>query len=414
MAKKFLTNLDLAKNQILNVALQNLATAPSSPVAGQIYFNTTDVRIYFWDGTAWVDVSGDLRSVIGGSGLTATYSADGDEVTLDVNVDSVGIEINADTLRLKDLGVKTAKIEDSAVTTVKINNNAVTLAKFQQIAALKLLANVTGSAANVQEVDIKTVIDSTASDTNLPTSKAVKDYVDTKVVGLGNLEGGWDASTGSFPVGSTPTGLNVSGSGTKAGDYWYVTVAGTVDGEPFNIGDVIVAKIASASTSSKTDWIRLESNRDQATETIMGVAAIATQTETNNGSNDTDIVTPQKLAGRTATETRTGIAELATQAEVDAGTDDERIVTPLKLKTFLDTYQGGFKTTVAVTGTGSYTVTHNLNNTDVQVEVINASGETVLCDVTRTSANVVTLGFSWDSSLNASLNGNYRVLVKEQ
>lgn len=414
MAKKFLTNLDLAKNQILNVALQNLASAPASPVAGQIYFNTTDVRIYFWDGTAWVDVSGDLRSVIGGSGLTATYSADGDEVTLDVNVDNATIEINADTLRVKDLGIVTAKLNDSAVTTIKINNNAVTLAKIQQIGSLKVLANVTGSTANVQEVDIKTVVDGTAADTNLPTAKAVKDYVDAKVVGLGNLEGGWDASSGSFPVGSTPTGLNVSGAGTKAGDYWYVTVAGTVDSEAFNVGDVIVAKIASASTTLKADWIRLESNRDQATETVMGVASIATQTETNNGANDTDIVTPQKLAGRTATETRTGIAELATQAEVDAGTDDLRIVTPLKLKTFLDTYQGGFKATVAVTGSGSYTVTHNLNNTDVQVDVINPSGETVLCDVTRTSANVVTLGFSWDASLNASLNGNYRVLVKEQ
>jgi uncharacterized protein with beta-barrel porin domain len=80
----------------------------------------------------------------------------------------------------------------------------------------------------------------------------------------------------------------------------------------------------------------------------------------------------------------------------------------------LDTYQGGYKATVAVTGSGSYTVTHNLNNTDVNVQVFNAAGETVLCDVTRTSANVVTLGFSWDSSLNATLNGNYRVLVKEQ
>ena len=414
MAKKFLTSLDLAKNQILNVALQNLGTAPSSPVAGQIYFNTTDSRIYFWDGTAWVDISGNIKDIIAGSGLSRSIDAAGDVYTLDVNVDNATIEINADTLRVKDLGIVTAKLNDSAVTTVKINNNAVTLGKIQQIASLKVLANVTGSAADVQEVDIKTVIDNTASDTNMPTSKAVKDYVDTKVVGLGNLEGGWDASTGAFPVGSTPTGLNVSGAGTKVGDYWYVTVAGTVDGEPFNVGDVIVAKVASASTSSKADWIRLESNRDQASETVMGVAAIATQTETNNGSNDTDIVTPQKLAGRTATETRTGIAELATQAEVDAGTDDERIVTPLKLKTFLDTYQGGYKATVNVTGSGSYTVTHNLNNTDVQVEVINPSGETVLCDVTRTSANVVTLGFSWDSSLNASLNGNYRVLVKEQ
>jgi hypothetical protein len=408
MAKKFLTNLDLAKNQILNVALQNLASAPASPVAGQIYFNTTDVRIYFWDGTAWVDVSGDLRSVLGGSGLTATYSGDGDEVTLDVNVDNVTIEINADTLRIKDLGVSTAKIADSAVTTIKINNNAVTLAKLQQIGSLKVLANVTGSTANVAEVDIKTVVDGTASDANLPTTKAVKDYVDANIASLGNLEGGWNASSGSFPVGSSPT------AGTKAGDYWYVTTAGTTGGVAFNVGDVIVAKVNNASTSSAADWIQLEVNRDQATETVLGLVEIATQTETNTGTNDTAAVTPLKLAGRTATETRTGIAEIATQAETDAGTDDERIVTPLKLKTFLDTYQGGYKATVAVTGSGSYTVTHNLNNTDVNVQVFNAAGETVLCDVTRTSANVVTLGFSWDSSLNATLNGNYRVLVKEQ
>lgn len=36
-----------------------------------------------------------------------------------------------------------------------------------------------------------------------------------------------------------------------------------------------------------------------------------------------------------ATETVQGVAELATQGEVDAGTDDERIVTPLKLETKL-------------------------------------------------------------------------------
>jgi hypothetical protein len=386
MAKKFLTNLDLAKNQILNVALQNLASAPASPVAGQIYFNTTDVRIYFWDGTAWVDVSGDLRSVIGGSGLTATYTADGDEVTLDVNVDNATIEINADTLRVKDLGITTAKLADSAVTTIKINANAVTLGKIQQIAALRVLGNLSGSTADVAEVTVITDL-ANASSTTLATSSAVKTYVDANIGALGNLEGGWSAASGAFPVGSSPV------AGTKAGDYWYVTTAGTTGGVAFNVGDVIIAKVNNASTSSAADWIQLEVNRDQATETVLGLVEIATQTETNDGVSDTTAVTPAKLAGRTATE-----------AETNTGTDDARIVTPLKLKTNLATYK--YAANVSVTTAGNYTVTHNLGTTDVVVRVADSNAETVLCDVTATSANVVTLGFS-----GTPIAGTYRVIV---
>lgn len=397
MAKKFLTNLDLAKNQILNVALQNLASAPASPVAGQIYFNTTDVRIYFWDGTAWVDVSGDLRSVIGGSGLTATYTPDGDEVTLDVNVDNATIEINEDTLRVKDLGITTAKLADSSVTTVKINANAVTLGKIQQIAGLRVLGNLSGSTADVAEVTVITDLAS-ASSTTLATSASVKTYIDASIGALGNLEGGWSAASGAFPVGSSPV------SGTKAGDYWYVSTAGTTGGVAFNVGDVIIAKINNASTSSAADWIQLEVNRDQATETVLGLVEIATQTETDTGTNDTAAVTPLKLAGRTATESRTGIAELATQAETNTGTDDARIVTPLKLKTNLATYK--YAANVSVTTAGAYTVTHNLGTTDVIVKVADSNGDTILCDVTATSASVVTLGFS-----GTPISGTYRVIV---
>lgn len=54
-----------------------------------------------------------------------------------------------------------------------------------------------------------------------------------------------------------------------------------------------------------------------------------------------------------ATETVEGIAEIATQAETDAGTDDTRIVTPLKLKTVIDnsnTFISSIATTPLVTG----------------------------------------------------------------
>jgi len=403
MSKKFLTNLDLNQNQILNVAVHNKAGAPSSPVVGQIYFDTTPsvLRMFFWDGTAWVDMSGDIQDVLGGAGLTASTSANGDVITLDINVDNATIEIDSDSLRVKDLGITTGKLANSAVTTVKINANAVTFDKLQQVANLTVIGNVSGATANPAEVTIVTDLAS-ASSTTLATSQSIKSYIDTNVGNLGNLEGGWDASSGSFPVGSAPV------AGTKAGDYWYVTVAGTVDSEPFNVGDVIVAKSNAASTSSKVDWIRLEVNRDQATTTVLGLVYLATNAETQTGTDSNKAVTPAALSSRTATETRTGIAEIATQAETDTGTDDARIVTPLKLKTLLDNRTGGYAANIGGAGT-SYALSHGLNTVDVIVMIKdNTTLEEVITDVVITDVNTVTVSFAVAPSANA-----YRVIIKK-
>jgi len=403
MSKKFLTNLDLTQNQILNVAVHNNAGAPGSPVVGQIYFDTTPsvLRMFFWDGSQWVDMSGDIQDVLGGAGLTASTSANGDVITLDVNVDNATIEINSDSLRVKDLGITTGKIANSAVTTVKINANAVTFDKLQQVANLTVIGNTSGATANPSEVTIVTDLGS-ASSTTLATSAAIKSYIDTNVGNLGNLEGGWDASTGSFPVGSAPV------AGTKAGDYWYVTVAGTVDSEPFNVGDVVVAKVNSASTSLKADWIRLEVNRDQATTTVLGLVYLATNAETQTGTDSNKAVTPASLSSRTATETRTGIAEIATDAETAAGTDDARIVTPLKLKTLLDNRTGGYAANIGGSGT-SYALSHGLNTIDVIVMIKdNTTLEEVFTDVVITDAATVTVSFATAPSANA-----YRVIIKK-
>lgn len=401
MSKKFLTNLDLTKNQIINVAIHNLGGPPASPVTGQVYFDTTDKRIYFWDSTAWVDMSGDIQDVLGGAGLTASTSANGDVVTLDVNVDNATIEINSDTLRIKDLGVVTAKLADSAVTTVKINANAVTFAKLQQLNNLTVIGNVSGATANAAEVGIITDM-ANSSSTTLATSTAIKTYIDANVGSLGNLEGAWDASSGSFPVGSSPV------AGTKAGDYWYVSIAGTVGGVAFNIGDVIVAKVNNASTSVASEWIQLEVNRDQATTTVLGLVFLATDAETQTGTDTVKAVTPSALSARTATETRTGIAEIATDAELTTGTDDTRIVTPLKLKTYLDNRTGGYAANIGGAGT-SYALSHGLNTIDVIVMIKdNTTLEEVITDVVITDANTVTVSFAVAPSANA-----YRVIIKK-
>lgn len=53
---KYLVNLDLSQNELQNAKIQNLATAPESAVAGQIYYNTASNKYFGYNGTKWVDL----------------------------------------------------------------------------------------------------------------------------------------------------------------------------------------------------------------------------------------------------------------------------------------------------------------------------------------------------------------------
>lgn len=55
--KKILHHLDLNQNEIQNVVIQNLATDPSSPSIGQVWYNTSQNRLKTYDGTSVVAVA---------------------------------------------------------------------------------------------------------------------------------------------------------------------------------------------------------------------------------------------------------------------------------------------------------------------------------------------------------------------
>lgn len=49
---------DLQKNELRQPQIHNLASAPGAPVKGQLYFNSGDNTLYFYDGTVWVSTRG--------------------------------------------------------------------------------------------------------------------------------------------------------------------------------------------------------------------------------------------------------------------------------------------------------------------------------------------------------------------
>lgn len=68
-----------------------------------------------------------------------------------------------------------------------------------------------------------------------------------------------------------------------------------------------------------------------ASETVAGVAEIATTAEAQAGTDDLRFITPKKLQDVSATTSRSGVVELATNAEAQAQTDSVRAVTPANL-----------------------------------------------------------------------------------
>lgn len=70
MPRQFLTSIDLAKSEIQNAVVHQLAAPPGSPARGQLYFNTGDNTMYYCEnptGPVWVAAKSGAPSAHGSS-----------------------------------------------------------------------------------------------------------------------------------------------------------------------------------------------------------------------------------------------------------------------------------------------------------------------------------------------------------
>lgn len=93
-----------------------------------------------------------------------------------------------------------------------------------------------GSSATINNFDnTGTSFLSTESPTSLAMQLAIANAVDAGI----SFRGGWDASGGTFPVSG---GTGIAGA-IEAGNWWYITTAGTLNSQDVSVGDWITALV---------------------------------------------------------------------------------------------------------------------------------------------------------------------------
>lgn len=238
MARAFLTSIDLTQNEILNAVIQNLATAPSDPVEGQIYCNTADHNIYIWLNGAWETWVN--AALLGAANGVATLNASSLVVQNPANAQTTPA---ADKIPLAN---GSGKIDNGWLNTGSGNGLDADTLDGQHGSYYRDRANHTGTQTASTISDFNTAVRTNRLDqmaaptasvsmnnqllTNLATpvagtDAANKDYVDSVSQGLDPKQSVKAATTGAIVLNGP---LNVDGVSLIAGDRVLVKNQGAV------------------------------------------------------------------------------------------------------------------------------------------------------------------------------------------
>ena len=210
MARLFVTSINLNKNELQNARIHNLSSAPSTPVAGQVYYDTSTNILYFYNGSAWISTSGSAEVIqdtvdtmlIAGTGLDKTY--DDSAGTLTIDIDST-VTTNTGTQTLSNKTLTAPRFADGGHIADVNGNEEI---KFVATPSAVNEITVANSAANNAPS-----ISATGGDTNIDLNLAAKG---TGVVKAGGVDivtvSGTQTLTNKTITSPTVSGLYLSDS----------------------------------------------------------------------------------------------------------------------------------------------------------------------------------------------------------
>jgi len=439
----FVNNVNLNKNEIQNARIQNLSTAPASPVGGQIYFDTDDNNLYVYDGTAWLPIKQGAISI-----TDATSSVKG---IIQLGGDLNGSGSSAASPVISAGAIDTTKLATGAVTNLKVDSAAAIAYSKLNLATSIVNGDISSSAAiaysklslsaSIVNADVasgaaiaysKLSLGTSITTSDLATATTLNDIATSRpatgtvtlssqrIINLADPNSAQDAATKAY-VDTTAQGLDAKAS-VKAATTADITLSGTqtIDGIALSIDDRVLVKSQTAPAENglylvkSGAWVRTTDANSW--EELVSAFTFVEQ-GTLNGDNGyictvdaggtlgTTAVSWTQFSGAGQITAGAGLTKSGNTLDVGAGTgitvnaNDVAIDTSVVMRRFA--------ASIGDTTTTTFTVTHSLGTKDVHVAVFdNSTNAEVFADIAHASTSTVTVAFSAAPTTN-----QYRVVV---